>query len=205
MTYETILVETRGKVALITLNRSKALNALTLGMVRQIEAALDEFEAAADISAVLLTGEGERGLCAGGDIRAIHESGRAGTTLAERLTDAGVAVQPVTWSMGLDPRVVATLLGELTAGTVVHAHDSHAHTLADAAIRIRKAHLVVTRRVDFPIRQAARWRRVDRTIALSGPVRDRLVAAGVAPDRISVIPPAVSRAAHASGTRWAAG
>ena len=33
--------------------------------------------------------------------------------------------------MGLDPRVVATLLGELTPGTIVHAHDSHAHTLAD--------------------------------------------------------------------------
>jgi glycosyltransferase involved in cell wall biosynthesis len=114
-----------------------------------------------------------------------------GTILAERLADADVTVHGVTWSMGLDPRVVATLLGELAPGTIVHAHDSHAHTLADAAIRIRKAHMVVTRRVDFPIRQAARWRRVERAIALSTPVRDRLLAVGVPIERISIIPPAV--------------
>jgi glycosyltransferase involved in cell wall biosynthesis len=114
-----------------------------------------------------------------------------GTILAERLTAAKVTVHGVTWSMGLDPRVVASLLGELTPGTIVHAHDSHAHTLADAAIRIRKARMVVTRRVDFPIRQAARWRRVERAIALSTPVRDRLLAVGVAAERITILPPAV--------------
>ena len=114
-----------------------------------------------------------------------------GTILAERLGAAGVTVQGVTWSMGLDPRVVATLLGELTPGTIVHAHDSHAHTLADAAIRLRKAHMVVTRRVELPIRQAARWQRVERAIALSTPVRDRLLDVGVAPERIAIVPPAV--------------
>lgn len=117
-----------------------------------------------------------------------------GTILAERLGAAGVTLHGVTWSMGLDPRVVATLLGELTPGTIVHAHDSHAHTLADAAIRLRKAHMVVTRRVDFPIRQAARWMRVERAIALSGPVRDRLLDVGVPADRITIVPPAVDLA-----------
>lgn len=114
-----------------------------------------------------------------------------GTILAERLAAAGVTVQSVTWSMGLDPRVVATLLGELAPGTIVHAHDSHAHTLADAAIRLRKAHMVVTRRVDFPIRDASRWQRVERAIALSTPVRDRLLAVGVPSERITTVPPAV--------------
>jgi glycosyltransferase involved in cell wall biosynthesis len=113
------------------------------------------------------------------------------TVLAERLAAAGVRVVPVTWSMGLDPRVVAALLGEITPGTIVHAHDSHAHTLADAATRIRSAPLVVTRRVDFPIRQSGRWQRVDRAIALSAPVRQRLLAVGVPEERIAVIPPAV--------------
>lgn len=117
-----------------------------------------------------------------------------GTILAERLGTAGVTLHGVTWSMGLDPRVVTTLLGELTPGTIVHAHDSHAHTLADAAIRLRKAHMVVTRRVDFPIRQAARWQRVERAIALSTPVRDRLLAVGVPEERISIVPPAVDLA-----------
>jgi glycosyltransferase involved in cell wall biosynthesis len=114
-----------------------------------------------------------------------------GTILAERLTAAGITLHGVTWSMGLDPRVVATLLGELTPGTIVHAHDSHAHTLADAAIRLRKAHMIVTRRVDFPIRQASRWQRVERAIALSTPVRDRLLTVGVPRDRITIVPPAV--------------
>ena len=77
-----VIVSRSGSLGRVSLNRPKALNALTLGMVRQIQAALDEFEAAAEIAAVLVTGQGERGLCAGGDIRAIHESGRAGTALA---------------------------------------------------------------------------------------------------------------------------
>jgi enoyl-CoA hydratase len=55
------------------LNRPKALNSLTLGMVRIFALALDEFGLDASIHAVLVTGEGERGLCAGGDIRALYD------------------------------------------------------------------------------------------------------------------------------------
>ena len=77
-----VLVETVGSLGRIRLNRPKALNSLTLDMVRKITAALDDFEADPGIAAVLLTGEGDRGLCAGGDIRALYESGRAGTNLA---------------------------------------------------------------------------------------------------------------------------
>lgn len=73
------LVERTGALGRIRLNRPKALNSLTLAMVRDIERALDDFEADAQVAAVLLTGEGERGLCAGGDIRMIYEGGRAGT------------------------------------------------------------------------------------------------------------------------------
>lgn len=141
-----------------------------------------------------------------GEIPGVYVSVVTGTgsVLAERLTAAGVAVQGVTWSMGLDPRVVASLLGLITPGTIVHAHDSHAHTLADAAVRIRTGHLVVTRRVDFPIRQASRWQRVARAIALSGPVRDRLIAAGVAAGRITVIPPAVDLTLREAPPPWPA-
>lgn len=128
----------------------------------------------------------------------------SGTVLAERLAEAGVDTQLTTWSMGLDPRVVAALIGKLTPGTIVHAHDAHAHTLADAAIRIRSGRLVVTRRVDFPIRQASRWQRVDRAIALSTPVRDRLLAAGVPEERITIIPPAVDLGLRENPPPWPA-
>jgi enoyl-CoA hydratase len=78
-----VLVARSGSIGHISLNRPKALNSLTLSMVRHIEKALDGFEGDPDVVAVEMTGEGERGFCAGGDIRAIYESGRAGADLAE--------------------------------------------------------------------------------------------------------------------------
>jgi enoyl-CoA hydratase len=70
---ETLLVSREGKLGRIRLNRPKALNSLTLDMVRRFRRALDEFAADPNIVTVLVTGEGERGLCAGGDIRALYE------------------------------------------------------------------------------------------------------------------------------------
>ena len=61
----------------ITLNRPKALNALTLDMVRQMTGALAPGRTTPSVGAVLLDGAGERGLCAGGDIRALYESARS--------------------------------------------------------------------------------------------------------------------------------
>ena len=78
----TIIVQAEGSLGRIRLNRPRALNSLTLEMVRQIAEAPDHFEGDARIAAVLLTGEGDRGLCAGGDIRAIYESGRSDGRLA---------------------------------------------------------------------------------------------------------------------------
>jgi enoyl-CoA hydratase len=78
-----VLVERRGSAGLIRLNRPRALNSLTLGMVRAIAEALDDFAADAGVASVVVMGEGERGFCAGGDIRVLHESGRAGNDLAE--------------------------------------------------------------------------------------------------------------------------
>ena len=68
MTYENILVETRGNVGLITLNRPKALNALSAGLVRDVGAALDDYEADANIRCIVLTGS-EKAFAAGADIK----------------------------------------------------------------------------------------------------------------------------------------
>ncbi|MFC0220805.1 enoyl-CoA hydratase [Pseudochelatococcus lubricantis] len=64
-----------GTLGRIHLNRPKALNSLTLDMVRLIAGALDSFEDDAQVAAVLITGEGERAFCAGGDIRALYDGG----------------------------------------------------------------------------------------------------------------------------------
>jgi enoyl-CoA hydratase len=68
MTYDNILVETRGPVGLVTLNRPKALNALCDALVRELGAALDAFEADDAIGAVVITGS-EKAFAAGADIK----------------------------------------------------------------------------------------------------------------------------------------
>lgn len=67
-----VLVERRGRLGHLVLNRPRAINALTLGMVQTIAATLDAWEDDDSVSTVLITGAGERGLCAGGDIVAIY-------------------------------------------------------------------------------------------------------------------------------------
>jgi enoyl-CoA hydratase len=62
----------------ITLNRPKALNALTHAMIRAIDAQLAAWEHDPAVRLVLLDGAGERGLCAGGDIRALYDDAKAG-------------------------------------------------------------------------------------------------------------------------------
>jgi enoyl-CoA hydratase len=74
MSDEDLVVSHVAHLGLIRLNRPKAINSLTLAMVRAFARALDNFFADSDIFAILVTGEGERGLCAGGDIRALYDA-----------------------------------------------------------------------------------------------------------------------------------
>lgn len=78
-----ILFERRGAVGVITLNRPKALNALTHDMIRSLRAALESWANDDDIGAVVLCGEGERAFCAGGDIKMFHASAVSGDRAAE--------------------------------------------------------------------------------------------------------------------------
>ena len=117
-----IIVETAGRLGRIRLNRPKALNALTHGMVGRINAALDGFTGDAGITCVLLTGEGERGFCAGGDVRSLYLS--EGTAFAEQFwrdeyrLDARVA--------RFDKPVVAIMDGITMGGGVgLSAHARH--------------------------------------------------------------------------------
>lgn len=68
MAYETIIVETRGKVGLVTLNRPKALNALNSQVLADLLACCRAFEADADIGAIVITGS-EKAFAAGADIK----------------------------------------------------------------------------------------------------------------------------------------
>jgi enoyl-CoA hydratase len=71
---DSVLLHRQGRAAYLTLNRPKAINALTQAMVLRISAALEEWAHDGSVRTIVLTGAGERGLCAGGDIRAVREA-----------------------------------------------------------------------------------------------------------------------------------
>ncbi|HXW76760.1 MAG TPA: enoyl-CoA hydratase-related protein, partial [Candidatus Eremiobacteraceae bacterium] len=68
MPYETIILEREGPVAIITLNRPKALNALNEQVLSELAAAVAELEADRSILAAVITGSGDRAFAAGADI-----------------------------------------------------------------------------------------------------------------------------------------
>jgi enoyl-CoA hydratase/carnithine racemase len=71
-----VLTRVDGGVGLITLNRPKAINSLNQPMVDALRAVLTRWEGDDTVRAVVLSGAGERGLCAGGDVVAVYHSAR---------------------------------------------------------------------------------------------------------------------------------
>jgi enoyl-CoA hydratase/carnithine racemase len=121
---EDLIITKDGSLGLITLNRPKAINALTLEMTRGISAALDAFEADPSISVVLIEGSGERGFCAGGDLRGLYDSIRAGGDLGkifwreEYILNSRIAAYPKPY--------VAYMNGMVMGGGVgLSAHGRH--------------------------------------------------------------------------------
>jgi enoyl-CoA hydratase len=79
-----LVVREYGALRRITLNRPKALNALTLDMAVTMTRLLRSWAADRAVGTVLLDGAGERGLCAGGDIRALYDATKSGDRLPEK-------------------------------------------------------------------------------------------------------------------------
>ncbi|HEY2447031.1 MAG TPA: enoyl-CoA hydratase/isomerase family protein [Rhizomicrobium sp.] len=75
-----ILFERHGALGLITLNRPRALNALTRAMCVAMREQLQHWKDDREIRTVLVRGAGERAFCAGGDVRALYESRKTGTS-----------------------------------------------------------------------------------------------------------------------------
>jgi enoyl-CoA hydratase len=115
----------QGSLGRVTLNRPKAINALTHGMIRAIDAALSAWEGDAAIKIVLVEGAGERGFCAGGDIRTLYEGSKSGDFSAgdlffrdEYRLNARIATFP--------KPVVAFMDGIVMGGGIgLSAHASH--------------------------------------------------------------------------------
>jgi enoyl-CoA hydratase len=119
-----LIVRREGAVGVIRLNRPKTINAMTLEMSIGIDAALDQFEKDPAVGLVLLEGAGERGLCAGGDIRGLYESSRTGGDLGkvfwrqEYVMNARIARFPKPYVAFMDGLVMG-------GGVGLSAHGSH--------------------------------------------------------------------------------
>lgn len=81
---EEILTRIDGRVGFVTLNRPKAINSLTQGMVTAMDATLTDWADDDRVSVVVVEGAGDRGLCAGGDVVAIYHSAQADGAQARR-------------------------------------------------------------------------------------------------------------------------
>lgn len=120
-----VLLQEQGALGRITLNRPKAINSLTLGMIRAITQQLQQWRDDERIRAVLIEGAGERGLCAGGDIRAIYDAVKAGD---ESLTAAFWAEEyRLNAMLPHYPKPVVGLMDGICmgGGVGVSAHGSH--------------------------------------------------------------------------------
>jgi enoyl-CoA hydratase len=121
---EDVLVTVDRGIGLITLNRPKAINSLTHPMVTAISQALTEWERDDDVSAVVLAGAGERGLCAGGDIVEVYNSARGDHSVAssfwrdEYRMNAQIARYPKPYVSLMDGIVMGGGVGVSAHGSV---------------------------------------------------------------------------------------
>jgi enoyl-CoA hydratase len=119
-----LIARREGSAGIIRLNRPKAINAVTLEMFRDIDRALDAFESDPAVAVIVLEGAGERGLCAGGDIRALYESSKVRGDLGkvlwreEYILNARIAKFPKPYVAFMDGIVMG-------GGVGLSAHSRH--------------------------------------------------------------------------------
>ncbi len=119
-----VIIRRLGALRRITLNRPQTINALTLGMAETMTTFLRQWANDPAVGAVLLDGAGERGLCAGGDLRALYDAKQSQSSFpthywaAEYKLDVLIARYP--------KPVVALMTGLVMGGGVgISAHASH--------------------------------------------------------------------------------
>lgn len=123
-----VITSVEGRAGFIVLNRPRAINALTHEMVTLIQQALDGWRDDPEVTTVVLTGAGERGLCAGGDIVSIYNDAKSDTPAAstgsaafwhdEYILNATIADYPKPYVAVMDGIV-------LGGGVGISAHGSH--------------------------------------------------------------------------------
>jgi enoyl-CoA hydratase/carnithine racemase len=129
-----IIFEVQGGVGWITLNRPKALNALSLEMVEQMGIQLREWADDARVAIVCIQGAGDKGLCAGGDMRAYYD--RKDSNAAELAYQFFSIEYRLNWDMFGYPKPILVYLNGIVMGGGV-------------GISIGASHRIVTERTKW--------------------------------------------------------
>ncbi|GAA0568996.1 enoyl-CoA hydratase/isomerase family protein [Craurococcus roseus] len=106
---DTVVMRREGAIGTVLMNRPRALNALDIGMIRGIQAAIDAWRDDAGVKLVLLEGAGGKAFCAGGDVRGIRDFAIAGDAASieaffveEYAMNRGIARFPKPWVSFID-------------------------------------------------------------------------------------------------------
>ncbi len=127
-------IRSEGRAGRITLARPKALNALTLEMIRAMDAALREWADDAAVALVVIDGEGERAFCAGGDIAFVYRTAREGDLEAGRTFWR--EEYAVDTRIARFPKPVVTLMQGYTMGGGVGIGGHASHRIVGATSRV---------------------------------------------------------------------
>lgn len=128
---ELVVVSVDNGLGRIELNKPKAINALGIDMIHLVNRALDNWRGDDSVAAVLITGRGERGLCAGGDIKAIYRALVDGT-------DANGAFfgdeYQMNYALATYPKPVIAIMNGITmgGGVGISAH-GHMRIVTDSS------------------------------------------------------------------------
>ncbi|XP_068926324.1 3-hydroxyisobutyryl-CoA hydrolase, mitochondrial isoform X4 [Petaurus breviceps papuanus] len=118
-----VFLERKGCAGVITLNRPKTLNSLTLSMIQQIYTQLKKWEQEPETSLIIIKGAGEKAFCAGGDVRVISEAGKAKQKLAQ---DFFREEYTLNYAIGTCQKPYVALIHGITmgggVGVSVHGH-----------------------------------------------------------------------------------
>jgi enoyl-CoA hydratase/carnithine racemase len=108
-----VLCEIRNHVAILTLNRPAALNALSLAMIVELRSMLAAHAADPEVRAVLIQGAGDRAVCAGGDIRALYQSYKESGSLHREFF---MTEYPLDYSLYCYPKPYVAVMDGITLG-----------------------------------------------------------------------------------------
>lgn len=216
---EPVLLRTAGRAAHIVLNRPRAINALNHAMVRRIDEALSVWEQDPAVETVVVTGAGERGLCAGGDIRAVHDDARYGDGTAaaafwydEYRLNARIARFPKPYVALMDGIVMGGGVGVSAHGSVRIVTERSRIAMPETGIGfvpdVGGTYLLGRAPGETGTHLALTGEQIGADAALACGLADHFVASSSLPallDDLSVLPVAEAVARHerpAPGSEW---